>query len=138
MKLTVDADLGLGFISYLIEQISIWLQNNVSADRLKLLQEYVDTEPKYKSIFTSKINLYDLCLNSFLVLGATKYKYFYELEFDRNSIVYGTNIKTTELINLINYGNLVVKPYPIFSRMFEFFNKNLSIFEDSYLSSIGE
>ena len=138
MKLTVDADLGLSFISYLIEQISIWLQNNVDEDRLKSLQEYVDTEPKYKSIFTSKINLYDLCLNSFLVLGATKYKYFYELEFDRNSIVYGTNIKTTELINLINYGNLVVKPYPIFSEMFGFFTKNLSIFEDSYLSSIGE
>ena len=138
MKITVMIDMGEDFTKYIIKEIQPWLEKNINKDRLVSAQNYVAIEPKYKSIYTPIINLYFFSLACYAIIKVRKYSQFYELYFDEEAIVYGTNIRSIELINLINYGNMTVTPYPIFTEMFDYFNQNIEEIYQEYLSSLEE
>lgn len=138
MNLIVSTVLGENFIEFIKYKMFIWLKAHIDVNQLQSAQMFVETESKYNSIYRSSINLYDFCLYSYLLLEYKKFTSFYKIEFDKDSTVYGLNVKNIDIVNLINYGNLVVKPYPIFTKMFDYFNNNISELQEEYLLGIGE
>ena len=73
-----------------------------------------------------------LCLSCSSIIKIEDYNTYFELVFDNNATVYGTLIKTIDIFNLINYGNIVVKPYPIFDYMQNYYNSNIEELFDNY------
>ena len=139
MKITIVIDMGEDFVNYLIDKkIQSWLSENIIKERLVPAQSYVAIEPKYKSIYAPVINLYFFSLSCYAIIKVKKYSQFFELVFDEDAIVYGINVKSIELINLINFGNMSVTPYPIFTEMFDYFNQNIEELYEEYLSSLKE
>lgn len=136
MKLKIPYDMGKDFIDYIIDMMQDYMKDNLQVERLQQAQNYVDAVKIFKSIYISKIDLASICYASTENIVIRYYESRYELTFDENSKIYGTNIYYKDLINLINYGNLFVKPYPIFTDMFKFFEDHLDRIHDYYLKTV--
>ena len=133
MKIIISSDMGQDFAQYIKDvHISQWIGDNLDIEKLSPAQEYVDTTNEYKSIYTPRIDLSRLCLSCSSIIKIEDYNTYFELVFDNNAIVYGTLIKTVDIFNLINYGNIVVKPYPIFDYMQNYYNSNIEELFDNY------
>ena len=133
MKIIISSDMGQDFAQYIKDvHISQWIGDNLDIEKLSPAQEYVDTTNEYKSIYTPRIDLSRLCLSCSSIIKIEDYNTYFELVFDNNAIVYGTLIKTVDIFNLINYGNIVVKPYPIFDYMQNYYNYNIEELFDNY------
>ena len=133
MKIIIPSDMGQDFARYIKDvHISQWIGDNLDIEKLSPAQEYVDTTNEYKSIYTPRIDLSRLCLSCSSIIKIEDYNTYFELVFDNNAIVYGTLIKTVDIFNLINYGNIVVKPYPIFDYMQNYYNSNIEELFDNY------
>ena len=133
MRIIIPSDMGQDFAQYIKDvHISQWMGDNLDIEKLSSAQEYVDTTNEYKSIYTPRIDLSGLCLSCSSIIKIEDYNTYFELVFDNNATVYGTLIKTVDVFNLINYGNIVVKPYPIFDYMQNYYNSNIEELFDSY------
>lgn len=122
------------FLIYLIDLMRQWFITNLDEDKLIQIEEYVNSTPRYKSIYRKHINLKDICYSGIENLRYFKFSGNSVIQFDYNISVYGlNNIKLIELLALVNYGNLLVKPYPVFNNMFSFFNKNINYFWNRFL-----
>ena len=133
MKIIIPSDMGQDFAQYIKDvHMSQWIGDNLDIEKLSPAQEYVDTTNEYKSIYTPRIDLSRLCLSCSSIIKIEDYNTYFELVFDNNAIVYGTLIKTIDIFNLINYGNIVVKPYPIFDYMQNYYNSNIEELFDNY------
>lgn len=133
MRIIIPSDMGQDFAQYIKDvHISQWIGDNLDIEKLSPAQEYVDTTNEYKSIYTPRIDLSGLCLSCSSIIKIEDYNTYFELVFDNNATVYGTLIKTVDIFNLINYGNIVVKPYPIFDYMQNYYNSNIEELFDNY------
>lgn len=133
MRIIIPSDMGQDFAQYIKDvYIPQWIGDNLDINKLSPAQEYVDTTNEYKSIYTPRIDLSGLCLSCSSIIKIEDYNTYFELVFDNNATVYGTLIKTIDIFNLINYGNIVVKPYPIFDYMQNYYNSNIEELFDSY------
>ena len=120
------------FVDMLIYKMKDWFNANFDSKKLTLAQEYVDSAPQYKSIFIKKIDLVECCYIALNNLKSEHYSARYVIRLN-DDVLYGTTIKLKEIINLITYGNLVVKPYPIFVNMFNFFQNNIDEYYNEYI-----
>lgn len=120
------------FTEYLIEQMQDWMYQNLKPDKLKALQTYVDALPEYKSIYRKSLNLKDICFASVHNLTYRKYQGKTLITFNYNTRVFGLQVKLVDVIKLINYGNLIARPYPIFDDMFQHFKTYLSYYYALY------
>lgn len=125
------------FNEYLINEMFVFLSENLNRDRLIMAQEFVELEQSMKSIYRPNIDLYQICLSSPYNLKINRYLQHTEFVFDNNSLIYATTIRVVDIINLVNYGNGVVRPYPIFDEMFDYFNTHIDNIYNNYLFSIG-
>ena len=52
------------FNEYLINEMFVFLSENLNRDRLIMAQEFVELEQSMKSIYRPNIDLYQICLSS--------------------------------------------------------------------------
>lgn len=135
MNIIIPSETGTEFVSFINSSIYQYLQDNLDKDRLQNAQTFVDTVNMYRSIYVPKIDVYSVCL--YPVLKIDTYSSYTQVSLDTNALVYGTLIKSIDIINLVNFGNIGVQPYPIFTNMFSYFNSNLLNIYDQFTFDIG-
>ena len=123
------------FVNYLIEQMKEWFWRNLDTDKLIPFQKFVDYTGFFSSIFIKKLQVKDVCFSVVDTLHYKRYTNRFEIEFDPDVVLYGINFKVKDFVNLINYGNLDVSAYPIFSDMFNYFLTNMDKYYKLYLDS---
>lgn len=135
MNLIIPRKVENDFVNFIIDSMYEYLSDNLDPDRLVQAQLFVDSVNLYKSIYIPKIHVFSIC--RYPVFKTIAYNLFYKVEFDTNALVYGTLIKSVDIINLVNFGNMSVQPYPIFTQMFDYFNTNLSYLYNQFTFNIG-
>ena len=128
------------FNEYIINEMFVFLNENINPSQLIRFQSYIETEQSLKSIYRPKLDInfvYNTCLSSPYNIKINTYLQHTKFIFDNNSLIYGTTIRVVDIINLVNYGNAVLQPYPIFDEMFDYFNAHIDSIYNNYLFSIG-
>lgn len=103
-----------------------WLYINIDISKLVQAQSFIELVDK-------NINLEDVFYFSLNCLTVKKYDSKLEIVFNESIKIPQTNIKLIDVIRLINFGNIIVAPYPIYTNMFNYFNKNINVYYDRYI-----
>ena len=122
-----------GFLKFISTAMDNWFIRNVDIEKMNLVQEYVNDNPKYKSLYTKQIDVFNTVrylINNLVIERATKN--FSLIKLDDQSTLYGLNMKAIDIMKLVNYGNMELKPYPIFTKMFLVFNRDMKYFQFQY------
>lgn len=128
MKLYFKGFAADGFADFLSFMLHGWFINHVNPEKILIVQNYVDNNSKYKSIYVKRIDVYSILeyLVSHLVVEKSS-KWMSIIKLDDQSTVYGLNIKLIDILKLVNFGNMELKPYPIFTKMFSVFQKDIDV-----------
>ena len=125
------------FISFLKRRMLQYFASNVNLKKIKLYNEYFNSEE-----FKEKYG--DVSIDSFTVikigitnLKSIKYPTYTELTIDDKLTYPGTDIKIKDLCKIINYGNLSIDAYPIFTDMFRYFTIRMKTYVNKYELGVG-
>lgn len=121
------------FVDYLIIQLQKRFLKTLEVNKLKELEDYLNSVPKYKSIFIKYLKAKDICIAGIYNISADRTKTNLRLYINPNVKYYGTNIKLVDLCKFINNGNLQCPGYPIFSESFNYIKNNIEKYYLKYL-----
>jgi len=128
-----------GFNKYLVDKMYFWMSSNLNPEKLNQLQLFVNSDPIFKSIYIKHIDLKEICYVAIQTLRFDIYRSANRVKVTVNPDlkIYGLDtIRIIDIVNLINYGNLFVKPYPIFSEMFGYFNNHIYDIYNMYILGV--
>ena len=125
MKLLIPI-INYNFAEYLIREIQTWLYINLDQTKLISAQCFIN-------LIDEKVNLKDVFYFSLNCLVIKKYDNRLEIVFNESIKVPQTNLKLINILKLINYGNTIVTPYPIYTNMFNYFEKNIETCYNRYI-----
>lgn len=128
MKLTIDStDTNFGY--FILKQVRKFCNRYISNSNFKELDEQMS---KYLNVKVSSEDILRSGLDNLILLTG---KDTLSILID-NSVKYlRTNIKVSHLCELINYGNLSIDSYPMFTRAFTYIKINI---EDLYKLYINQ
>lgn len=112
------------FLEWFIKEIKIYLLDNVNKDSLS---RFRDT---FSSISNTTINVYNLFLTIVDNLIYTRFRDKYVIGIDNSAKFKGINL--LDAAELINYGNLRLVEYPIFSDTFNYFTANFADYWEEF------
>lgn len=112
------------FLEWFIKEIKIYLLDNVNKDSLS---RFRDT---FSSISNTTINVYNLFLTIVDNLIYTRFRDKYVIGIDNSAKFKGINL--LDAAELINYGNLRLVEYPIFSDTFNYFTTNFADYWEEF------
>lgn len=134
MSLTLDNKENINFnsfVNYITLKIRTWILNNVNYTELKRWNDFFRSNdlgwPKYngKTIIPSA---QDIIAGSAYHLKYKRNQNSYTIEIDPKAKIKDTNLNYATFASLINYGNLSMPAYPIFTKAFQYADDNLSLF----------
>ena len=125
MKLLIPI-ISYNFAEYLIREIQTWLYINLDQTKLISAQCFIN-------LIDERVNLKDVFYFSLNCLVIKKYDNRLEIVFNESIKVPQTNLKLINILKLINYGNTIVTPYPIYTNMFNYFEKNIETCYNRYI-----
>ena len=120
------------FFSFLKDKIREKFYDEVNVKKLLPFEIFINENPKYKSLFKKYISAYDICLTAFYNLKLIDYKPIYLLKIDEVIKLPNTNIKLIELCKLIDNGNIGLKAYPIFTKVFKYVQEHVEEYYAEY------
>ena len=132
-----DNILDKDFIDWLKIKIRDRFLMELNIEKLKRWDEFFNSNPVYKSIYKKRINTKDLLVAGILNLECTQANSSYILSINQNAYVPGLDrIKIATVCKLVNYGNLEISGYPIFTDILEYFADNIVEYVDRYVYNI--
>lgn len=127
MKLVINNCDDIQFIKYLIKLLRKQLLGSIVPGKLIKWDNYLNTLPifktKYKKGITAKEIIYSAAFN----IRYMKSGQDYTIYIDNNQKIFGTNAKLYSICKLINYGNMQMQGYPIFTNTFNYIADNIQI-----------
>lgn len=138
LHISNEDELGLdGFCNWLIQQMQIYMQSNIDERQLARFDAFIFNNQILKT--TDKTDRYISCKS--ILIGST-YNLIVEKTANDYTICINPNInipntynKFSDIISLIDSGNLSLPSYPIYSTMMEFFAKDLQLYYEEYIRS---
>jgi hypothetical protein len=127
----------IGFISFLKRRLRMRILSSLNLTKLSKFDEFFESD-YFKTLYGDK----KVLASKVVVLGANNLRHTIIQEsgsiyIDPNMYYPGTQIKLVDLCNLINFGNLSVDAYPVFSDAFQHFSNNLEEYSDRFLMGVG-
>lgn len=136
MNLIIESSVDIiDFCKWLITQIQSYMKSNLNIKRADIFDKYINENipMQPKRILITK----DLILSASYNLIVNKVQNNYIIEIDPNIFIPNTFAKFINIMQLINYGNLVLPPYPIWTETFNYFADNINKYLDIYLKEIS-
>lgn len=137
MKLEISDPKNLldrSFIMWLKVKIRDKIISDIDCKKLIKWDEYFNTNNVYKSIYKKKLYTRDLITAGATNLDFTKSESTFTIFVNRNVFTPGLDrIKLETVCKLINFGDLEIKGYSIFTDTFDYFADNIQIYVDRYL-----
>lgn len=128
------------FCECLVELMQEFMLDEIDEDQLFRFDAFLNNEDCIRFVDGGRhfVSSKDILIGSVYNLIITKTPDSYVIELDSNAIIPNTYAKFIDIVSLINFGNLNVSPYPIYSDMMDYFAENLTTYIYSYLEDIGE
>lgn len=121
------------FIEWLIKQIQQYFIGSINPDKLIIFDIYFkDFNWGFKDKRTHFISTNQLLISTIYNLRYTKSMDNYTIDINPNVIIPNTSAKFIDIAKLINYGNLEVPAYPIFTDTFDYIADNFEFFFNEY------
>ena len=140
MKLKIDDPkniLDASFIEWFKMKIRDKIIGDSKFDKLDKWDKFFNSQNIYKSIYKKKILTYDIILAGANNLRSIRNNNTVYLDIDPNIYYIGLDrVKLEILCKTINFGNIEVAGYPIFSDTFKYFSENIKSYIDIYLIGI--
>lgn len=117
---------------YIKSDSSHKLDGYINGKFIKMLRAYllshIDKRQLYvyQDVFNVDDFLYTLCTKR--CFRCRKFRYDYIIDIDPNIYMHNSFAKLDDICRTINYGNSSSPAYPIFTQMFQYFQKNFNIF----------
>ena len=113
------------FFYWLLAYLKKYLQLKVDYRKLYNFQKALDENKKALKLTTSinGKNVFDIGVKN---LDLLNYKNEVVIQINQSEIYPGTQININTLCKMINYGTLDFQPYPIFTKCFDYIEKNIS------------
>ena len=129
MKLVISKDTvqDIQFLRFLIDYIRVYLVEHIDRNKEKAWNQFFNSSNEL-----SGVTLKQVVGESLKYLTVTEYQYSFEITIKTEEKLRGTNAKLYEVCKLINYGNLSIIGYPIYTDAFHYFEKHLSDYMDKY------
>ena len=122
------------FLEYLRKYIILNIIGNINKKKLISSEIYINQYTDITTIFKKYISSYDVVVSGASNIVYRIYNNKIVFNIDSTAIFPGTSAKLNDLCKLINYGNLVVQGYPIFTDTFEYFEKNIDDYYDNFIN----
>ena len=141
MTFSIDKNIDFNddFVEWLLEHIRYKLLSYIKPRKLQRLKQHIINDNPFE---LSLKELNALNIDSVLIYGIKHLRYkevksHYIFYIDANLIVKNTNnLKVSTLCKLINYGDLKVRGYPIFSNTFKFVAANVTRYYAQYIEQL--
>ena len=127
--------------NYLIFQIPTVYKDSVDVNRLSRFDDYLNgmnISTKTKTGKKRKISTYDVLYSAFNNLTLTVDDGTYTLTINPNTMVANFNLKVLTVAELVNYGTVSVRPYPIIDIVFDKVADRMDKYFSEYMESINE
>ena len=138
MKLAIfDANeiIDIDFIKWLILRIRNTIIQNINNDKLKKWDEFFNSSTVYKNIYKKKISTRDIIISGACNLTYLATESEFIIQVNPNIFTPGLDrVKLSSVCKLINFGNLEISGYKIFTDVFDKFALEISDYVDLYLS----
>ena len=138
MLLVVENEkVDVGFIAFLKRRLRMRILSSINFNKLIKFNKFFESDA-FKTIYGDK----KILAERVVVLGSNHLQHTIihntaRIYIDPNVYYPGTEIKLVDLCNLINFGNLSVDAYPIFSNAFQHFSDNIEQYADTFLTGVG-
>ena len=123
-------------LEYLKDKLREYFNSIVDYDKLVPFEIYINELPKYKSLFKKYITAYEICNAALYNIEILSTSQTHVLRINPVEKLLNTPIKIEELCKLINNGNLYLKAYPIFTKIFQYAQRNVDKIYSEY--TLGE
>lgn len=137
MKLEISDPKNLldrSFITWFKTKIRNKLIATIEDKKLIVWDEFFNNNPVYISIYKKKISTRDIIIAGANNLDYTKSESNFIITINNNIFTPGLDrIKLQSICKLINFGNLEIKGYPIFTDTFDYFAESIQDYVDRYL-----
>ena len=126
LRLDCSSKVDSGFINFLIKQIKEYVKSIVDLKRLSVFDKYLSDE---LGITDTALDIINLALNNLCYKKSSK---SYIISINNNTNLQNNVAKLYDVCKLINFGNLQISGYPIFTKTFNYFEKNANIYLSLY------
>ena len=121
------------FISWLLRIIRFEIIKSLDDKRLISFNEKVESEELFESKSNKKFDVRKAIILSLNDLSFRKVKDTYIIEISGDKIFPNYNVKVKTICNLLNYGNISIPGFPIYSNAFQHVKSNLKRYYEMYL-----
>ena len=118
MKIIINKEYGYNFVNAIKRKIIRDIKLSINMAKLYPIDRYLS---EVLLLDYSAIDIINFSLKHFVIII---YDDKYELKIDEN-IIYRDNIKLISLVKLINFGNLELRPYSIYTNEFNEITNNI-------------
>ena len=136
MKLLLKRNLSDEFVRYLIRQYILYISSIIDFKKLNPINKYLKENLFKDKFYKKNINALNIIVIGVYSIKYRKNKYKTVLYIDPYKKLPHTDIKLVSLCKLINYGNMDIKGYPIFTRGFNYIKENIDELYDRYLDQL--
>lgn len=136
MNLIIESAVDItDFCNWLITQIQSYIKLNLNNKKVERFDKYINENipMQPKRILTTA----ELISAASYNLVVNKIQNNYIIQIDSNVFIPNTFAKFINIMQLINYGNLVLPPYPIWTETFNYFADNINKYLEIYLKEIS-
>lgn len=122
------------FITWFKTKIRNKLIATIEDKKLIVWDEFFNNNPVYISIYKKRISTRDIIIAGANNLDYIKSESNFIITINNNVFTPGLDrIKLQSICKLINFGNLDIKGYPIFTGTFDYFAESIQDYVDRYL-----
>ena len=131
MTLIVDnKDITTHFISFIKKRMLGYISVLISFKRLAPFDEYFASD-EFKSVSNNvKVSSRKVIVLGMSNLTHKRYETTTHIFINPNIYYPGTGLKLADLCKIINFGNMSIDAYPIFTETFDHFSKNIKKYID--------
>ena len=137
MTLIVDnKDINTGFIMFLKRKMLSYISMIVDRRKLRPFDEYFKSDEALSLTNGVRILPIRAIVLSMSTLSHKRYDDAH-IFINPNVNYPGTDIKLADICKFINFGNMSVEGYPIFTTTFEYFNKHINKYIERFNRGLG-
>lgn len=141
MELNIDSDKDItNFCLWLIPKIKEYFVNSIDDRKLEKYNIYLNANKIVLFDYSEKrlISARSILIGAIYNLHLKHNLNHYVIEINPNSTIPSTSAKFTDIVKLINFGNMSLQGYQIVSDTMNYFANNINNYYNSYLEEIEE
>ena len=141
MELNIDSDKDItNFCLWLIPKIKEYFVNSIDDRKLEKYNIYLNANKIVLFNYNEKrlISARNILIGAIYNLHLKHNLNHYVIEINPNSTIPSTSAKFTDIVKLINFGNMSLQGYQVVSNTMNYFANNINSYYNSYLEEIKE